>query len=340
MGESPEWLALVRNFQENSVKFLFRDPENAREGMTLIAPRQARVIDFARMTVESTPFITPEFRHLESDLLLRAPLRGRRGKGERPVYVYQLIEHQSEPDPLASYRVLRYVIQLFELQVREWMQVHGNTRKLRFDPVLPVIVYTGKRPWPAITPLADLVKGGKLFGAHLPRLDPVFFNLSTAGAKALRAGGVFGTVLHLMQQRHGKTQDYRAALGEAVGLADHVAASQQQRWRDLLWYFQAMVYHEREREEHAPLVAFIQAAERTQARQKELLDMGQTMAEYLRAEAKQELLLDLLRERFPNLPAEVEAQVRATKDEARLTAWSKEVLRARKLADMSFDSAN
>src|SRR5687768_556218 len=116
MKPTEEQLRLVRNFAENSVKFLLLNNENVREALTLMAPAQAPVIDFGRMAVVPTTFIAPDFRHLETDVLLRAPMRLGRRKQERPVYVYQLIEHQSEPDEHAVYRAIRYLMQVFDLQ--------------------------------------------------------------------------------------------------------------------------------------------------------------------------------------------------------------------------------
>src|SRR5581483_5230077 len=139
MRPTEDELRLVRNFAENSVKFLLLNSENAREALALMDPGHAALIDFARMEVLPTTFVAPDFRHLETDLLLRAPMRGRRGRGEHSAYVYQLIEHQSEPDDHAVYRAIRYVMQVFELQAREWK---GKPRQLRFDPVLPVLIYT------------------------------------------------------------------------------------------------------------------------------------------------------------------------------------------------------
>ena len=48
---------LIRNFSENSVKFLMHNKANVREGMWLIAPKHANLIDFDQMIVEKTSFI-------------------------------------------------------------------------------------------------------------------------------------------------------------------------------------------------------------------------------------------------------------------------------------------
>jgi hypothetical protein len=338
MVRTDEEIRLVRNFAENSVKFLLHDKDNAREGLTLMAPDYAPLIDFDRMAVVRATFVAPDFRHLETDLLLKAPLRGRPGKGKPAVYVYQLFEHQTQPDDHATYRATRYVMQVLDLQAREWK---GRPRDLAFDPVLPVIVYTGTRKWDRPKPIHELIKQGKLFARHTPSLEPVFFNLSMTPAERLHEeAGLFGRVLHLMQQRRAGKEAFRALLEEVMRHVDGLPTSAQGRWHDLLWYLRAMVYHVREEKEHEPLVEIIHEAERAKSRQAEVLAMGKTMAEVLEERGvlrgKQEALLRLLRKQFGKLPAGVEAQVKGTADDAKLDQWLDEILTAAKLADMSF----
>jgi hypothetical protein len=191
----------------------------------------------------------------------------------------------------------------------------------------------------------ELVKRGELFAKRTRGLEPVFFNLAKAPAERLQEeAGLFGRVLHLMQQRRAKKEAFRALLEEAVRHVDGLPMSAQRRWHDLLWYLRAMVYHVREEKEHEPLVTFIQEADRAKSRQEEVIEMGKTMAEVLiergmqagKLEGKQEALLRQLRKQFGKLPAGIEARVKGTVDEAKLDQWLDEVLTAGTLADMSF----
>jgi flagellar biosynthesis/type III secretory pathway protein FliH len=115
---------------------------------------------------------------------------------------------------------------------------------------------------------------------------------------------------------------------------------------------QAMVYHVRVKAEQEPLVEFIRETARSKSREAEVRTMGQTMAEFLvekgkaegklqgkiegKLEGKREFLLSLLREKFKKVSSKIDPLVRATKDEAKLDTWSKEVLWADSLQDMSF----
>lgn len=63
--------------------------------------------------VSCTCFPYRRSRRIASDIVLVAPLRRRRGeRTARPVLIYILVEHQSEPDRLMPLRSLDYVVQI------------------------------------------------------------------------------------------------------------------------------------------------------------------------------------------------------------------------------------
>jgi hypothetical protein len=95
-------------------------------------------------------------------VLLRAPWRSTSTETGQ-IQVLILIEHQSEPDDLAVFRVGRYVMQVYDKQEKHWLRSHSNTRGLRFDPVLPIVFYSGTRTWDALLPMQQLVHHGDRF---------------------------------------------------------------------------------------------------------------------------------------------------------------------------------
>ena len=70
------------------------------------------------MTVDPTTYITADYRHLVSDLVLDVLYRTRLGGRRRTLTLYILIEHQSEPDPFMSFWVLEYSMQIYKGQMR------------------------------------------------------------------------------------------------------------------------------------------------------------------------------------------------------------------------------
>jgi hypothetical protein len=59
------------------------------------------------------------------------------------LWLYLLIEHQSEPDYLMPLRLADYELRIFKQQVREWEKTHPKREKVRLQPVLPVVLYMG-----------------------------------------------------------------------------------------------------------------------------------------------------------------------------------------------------
>jgi hypothetical protein len=192
----PKLFDLIRHFPENGMKLMLEDPQNVCDLLSVLGTDLVRVIDFARMKLVQTTFVERDYRHVESDVVLTAPLRIR-GRSRRRLMIYILIEHQSEPDLLMPLRMLEYVVQIFKFQTRNWSARHRSFARLRLEPVLPFVFYTGVRRWDSIGTLTDLIELGERFVSVTPLLQPLFLNLATivpgrldAAARAAAHGAV------------------------------------------------------------------------------------------------------------------------------------------------------
>jgi hypothetical protein len=334
---------LVRQFASNGFKFLFQHGDNVADVLRCRTPQVARRIDLSRLAVEPETFVAPGFTQLESDVLLRAPVRKPSDAGEL-IEVFVLLEHQSEPDKLMVFRVLRYVILIYERQMANWLQTHPNLRDFCFHPVLPIVFYWGARTWQELEPMAAVVHHGKLFGRQLPALEPIFLDLARIDAEDLRSeAGFIGWVLWLVQQRRLDTAGFQGVLRQVVQRLDRLPEGQRSRWKQLLWFAHAFVYHEREPGEREQCAEFIRGAVRA-SRQAQVIPMSKTIAEALREEGalnnKRETLLLQLRVRFKKIPEAIEAKIQATDDSQQLSTWLAEFAVARKLSDIDFKLDN
>jgi hypothetical protein len=89
---------IIRQFGENGLKLLLEHPDSVRELLSLGEAPQMRRIDFTRMQVDPTGYVSADFRHVVSDLVLTAPLRrARTTHSRRPLWVLILIEHLCGP---------------------------------------------------------------------------------------------------------------------------------------------------------------------------------------------------------------------------------------------------
>ncbi len=151
--ETLAWL--VRNFPENGVKWLMENPRSAAEFLQILDNPIVSYLDLEHIQQDRTTFIQPDFSHIESDIVLQAPF----SRDGVSIIVYVLIEHQSEPDPFMTQRLLDYINAIYKRQRQQWIEKKKNLVGFLFEPVLPIVLYTGRRRWDVLAPFQDLVQG-------------------------------------------------------------------------------------------------------------------------------------------------------------------------------------
>jgi hypothetical protein len=65
---------IVRNFPENGLKQVLTTAENVRDLLALAESKVLPRLDFSAMQVDPTTYVTAEYRHVTSDLVLNLPL--------------------------------------------------------------------------------------------------------------------------------------------------------------------------------------------------------------------------------------------------------------------------
>jgi hypothetical protein len=223
-------------------------------------------------------------------------------------------------------------------------------------PVLPVVFYTGLRRWLAVGTLADLIERGDEFRAVTPIVQqPLFLNLPEVPPTTLeRDGGYFGWVLRLIQQRKSRAGEFQELLERVNAHLREMPPEERQRWRDLLSYIGALVYHDRNESEHAKLQEALERSVQNVELREEVIEMGKSMADVLmekgwtagerqgrtegRTEAeirtRQQTLVRLLRKRFDTVPRGVVRAVESTTDVAQLDDWLDRFATATTLDDL------
>jgi predicted transposase/invertase (TIGR01784 family) len=126
-------------------RLVFGSPVHARGAIRALVPELAARLDLDRLTVLNGTFVDAELSRRHSDVCLSTYLDG------HEALVYFLLEHQSGPDPLMPWRMLRYVVRVWERHVTE------HPKSTRLPLVLPIVVHQGVRPWSTPTELRDLI---------------------------------------------------------------------------------------------------------------------------------------------------------------------------------------
>ncbi len=340
--ERPRPREIIRNFPENGMKILLENPKNVRDLLALTGRGIVEDVDFDRSTSVKATFVKRSYRHVEADVVLHAPMVPDK-KGKKRLWIYILIEHQSEKDPTMPLRMLEYVVEIYRFQERGWRRHHGLYAPLRFEPVLPVVFYTGSTRWDDMGTLADLVTPGEQFRKQIPLMHPLFLSLPAVAPEVLETkGGFFGWVLQLTQARNEKRRTFRRLLVRIIRHLGSIPEADRVRWQEFLEYIHALVYHVRHPEEQPRLQQEIEAVVETDTHRQEVFRMGKTIAEDLmekgRLEKARATLIRQLRVRFGALPEETVAVIQSESDPVRLDAWLDLVVTAESLEGVGIGS--
>jgi len=144
-------------------KQFLRHADTARDFLTIhLPPALCQVCDLSTLTLESESFIEEDLHKYYSDVLWS--VQTAEGDG----YIYVLIEHQSTPDDLMAFRLLRYAIAA--------MQRHLDAGHKTLPLVVPMLFYHGEKSpypypmcWLDLLPQPQLAKA--LYTADFPLVD-------------------------------------------------------------------------------------------------------------------------------------------------------------------------
>jgi hypothetical protein len=276
---------LPRDLPDRIFRRSLRRPANLSDFLHLVVPRLADGFDCERARLLDREFLTEDWRRREADLPFEVPYRT--AGGEEPALVCVLIEHQSDTDPLMPLRLLAYAVGYWDLQWQAWAGSDRPRPPLRLHPVLPIVLYSGARPWGSNRTLADLLGEPAAFHGFAPRWEPIFWNLADQTPAGLLNGGEWSQMLAVVQSADRDEAVFEPTFPDAMRRLSGLANRDPVRWQELVWMALSYAWsrrpaHDRER----PL----------------------------------EILRQLLTERFGVLPEGVQQQIDQATDLGRLAA--------------------
>ena len=307
----------IEHFPDRSLRRLLQDREYVRGLVYIIAPEIAAFLDFDKITYQKRSFISEALRERESDVLLSVPFQD----DTDALLIYILIEHQSTVDKTMGFRLLSYMVQIWESQRLEWETAKLPENERRLQPILPILFYTGERPWRVPVSVKTLMDAPEILERFVPSFDTLFLGVKETEAEVLtQFEHPLGWLLRVLQKEHAEETEISEALADAMS---HIAVLDENfapQVTEALRYFLQLIYHRRSVDERDPLVSIIK--EQRIRDPKELETMAQTTAEFLReqgraegkvegrAEGQQDALLKLLQLRFQNVPEMLSREIR------------------------------
>jgi hypothetical protein len=328
---------IIRQFQENGLKLLLTSPPNLSDLLTLARTAVLPRLDFASLTVDPTTYVTAEFRHVSSDLVLNLGLRAtRKGGRKKRLMLTILLELQAQPDRLMMLRVLEYLVQIWKTQAKEHGHRYGSLASVKLTPILPIVFHTGSYSWGGLGSVLDLMDDAAAFHDVTPAFRPLFLSLPDVPEDDLESrGGYLGQVLALLKARKARREAFARRLERTVSKLAELRGPERHRRMELLSYVEALVYHAREGREHSTLRECIDESLRDDEARLEVSMVRRSMADIHREEgaiaAGKRTLLEQIQLRWGPPPAETQHAIQTTNDPDQLAQWLRAFATARDL---------
>ena len=146
---------LLQNIHDKTLKSVLSDTNLAKRFFTQHLPNDIQTqVKLDSLRLQKGSFVDAKLSEHLTDLLYSVEL----GQGEG--YIYLLLEHQSSPDRLMAFRLLKYMVNI--------MEHHLKKHKTKTLPlVFPMVYYTGARKATQFVPdMMDLFEQPELAKAH------------------------------------------------------------------------------------------------------------------------------------------------------------------------------
>ena len=139
----------ISNAHDQFFRTAMANKRVAREFLKNWLPSQlSELIDFEQLEIQPRSQINNIRQESEVDVLFKTTI------DNHEAYLYLLLEHQSTPDALMPFRLLKYICNIID----QHLKTHG---KDKIPLIYPIVIYHGKRKYPYSTNLADLIDAPK-----------------------------------------------------------------------------------------------------------------------------------------------------------------------------------
>ncbi len=148
---------------DHSYKLIFSHPRMVRELLeSFVREDWVQLLDFDTLEKVSGSYVSDDLRERHDDVIWRVQFGG------QWLYLYILLEFQSQEDKFMAVRILTYLGLLYQDLINEKLL----TRNGKLPPVLPVVLYNGEPRWKSPTEIFELIENvpGRL-SRFSPRLQ-------------------------------------------------------------------------------------------------------------------------------------------------------------------------
>ena len=174
-------------------KQLFSRPRMVRDLLDGFAARGwSDTLDFDSLEPVPASFVSRDLRQRHGDLVWRI-----RFGGDRLLYLMLLLEFQATVDPVMAARILTYTGLLYQRLAADGALRDRDT----LPPVLPVVIYNGRRPWTAPVEMNELVAHGEPLAPYQPSQRYYLLDAARTADADLPSGNLVSALVGLEKGR-------------------------------------------------------------------------------------------------------------------------------------------
>jgi len=135
----------INNAHDQFFRTAMADKRVARDFLISWLPGDiCQRIDFTKLEMQPRSYINDVRQESAVDVLFKTVIE------DHEAYIYLLLEHQSTPDQLMPFRMLKYMCNIID----QHLKTYGGKK---IPLIYPLVIYHGKRKYPFSTDLNDLI---------------------------------------------------------------------------------------------------------------------------------------------------------------------------------------
>ncbi|MCC2666263.1 MAG: hypothetical protein K0S63_179 [Gammaproteobacteria bacterium] len=139
----------IKKAHDHFFRMAMSDQRVAREFFEAHLPAEIRsVADLNCLELQSGSYIDDMRQESIADMLFKTIIK------EQEALLYLIVDHQSRPDKLMPFRILKYSCNIIDQHLKD-------TTNKSIPLIIPLVVYHGKKPWVFSTNINDLVDAPK-----------------------------------------------------------------------------------------------------------------------------------------------------------------------------------
>lgn len=168
------------NIHDSGYKRLFSNRTIFRQLIqTFVEEDWVAELDFDRAERLDKSFVAEHYKATESDLIYKVPYR----HAEKVIYLYILIEFQSNVQRFMVLRTLNYITSFY----LDYVHSTKDVKLLKLPVIFPIVLYNGEEKWTAPNNIAELIEDEPALGKHSLNFEHFVIAENQYGREALLA---------------------------------------------------------------------------------------------------------------------------------------------------------